>query len=237
MASSTKIRILVSCSILVAAGCQFSSTGQNAQGVALFEQGQTNAAIFRFQQALSSDPRNPDSYYNLAATYHAIGRQRSDDNMLKQAENLYHQCLDLHADHAACHRGLAVLLVDSGRPKSAFTLLERWADRSANPAEAKIELARLHDEYGEIELAQRYLTEAIDANPQNSRAWLALGSIRENQGNLAQAVANYQQAMQLNRSQPAVAQKIASLQRSIATGSPASSNGTRMVQRDDWRRR
>lgn len=224
--------------MLIAAGCQFSSTGQNAQGVALFQQGQTNAAIFRFQQALSSDPRNPDSYYNLAATYHSVGRQRSDDNMLRQAENLYHQCLDLHPDHTACHRGLAVLLVDSGRPKSAFTLLEKWADRSSRPAEAKIELARLHDEYGETEMAQRYLTEAIDINPQNSRAWLALGNIRENQGNLSQAVANYQQSMQLNRSQPAVAQRIASLQRSIATNSPVAPNGTRMVRRDDeWRRR
>ena len=221
--------------ILLCLGCQ-NSGSHLTQGVRSFQQGNTQAAAQRFQQAIALNPRDADAYYNLAATYHSVGRRNSDGSLLRQAESIYHQCLDVEPNHVNCHRALAVLLVDTDRPRSAFTLLERWADRNPKYAEAKVELARLHEEFGEQQTARRYLTEAIDVNPQNARAWTALGRLREQQGQLAQALNNYEQAYRLNHYQPGLATRIATLQTRMS-GGPAAPN-TRMVDNSNgWQRR
>ncbi len=223
---------------VLAIGCHAPGTSQNIDGVRMFQQGQSQAAIQQFQQSLAANPMNADSYYNLAASYHYVGKQNGDPNALTQAESLYHQCLDLNPDHVACHRGLAVLLVDTNRPQSAFTLLERWAVRSPQIADSRIELARLHEEFGESEAAQRYLAEAIDVQPGNPRAWLALGKLREDQGQYAQALSNYQQAYYLNGNQPAVAQHMAALQQQLAAGGGTPPNGNQLVETPrGWTRR
>ena len=150
--------------------------------------------------------------------------------MLQESEALYNRCLDLDPNHIACHRALAVLLVDTNRPQNAFLLLERWSNRNPQLADAKIELARLSEEFGEKDRAKQYLTEAIDVNPNNARAWSALARLREQDGELAQALNNYQQAYFLNNYQPGVAQRIASVQQQIRTDSPTPPGGTRTVE-------
>jgi tetratricopeptide (TPR) repeat protein len=177
---------------------------------------------------LVQNPTNPDAFYNLAATYHYMGKQNKDQRLLQDAEGLYNRCLDLSPDHVACHRALAVLLVDTERSQSAFTLLERWSTRSPQVADARIELARLHEEFGENNKAKQYLGEAIDVDPNNPRAWTALARLREEDGQLAQALSNYQQAYYLNN-KPDIAQRIASLNQRIRTDAPTA-NGTRTVE-------
>ena len=195
-----------------------SSTGQNINGVRYYQQGQYHSAIQHFQQALANNPGNADAYYNLGATYHHLGRQNSDRSLLTQAEGLYHQCLDLSPDNADCYRALAVLLVQSGREDSAFTLLQRWAMRSSATPDARIELARLYEEFGDRQTAKRYLAEALEIDPTRSRAWAALGRLRESDGQYAQALTNYQHAYNLNRFQPGVAHRIAALQKDQTAG-------------------
>ncbi len=211
--------------LLAQAGCHSPGTGQNVEGVRYYQQGQPQAAMAAFQQALVENPNNPEAYYNLASAYHYLGKQNSDSAMLQQAENLYHRCLDLNPDDVACHRALAVLLVDTNRAQSAFTLLERWANRSPQLADPRIELARLHEEFGETDTAQRYLSEAIDVDPTNSRAWAAMAHLREQSGQYAQALSNYQQAQYMNAAQPGVAERIAVLQQQIQMASLPSPAG------------
>jgi tetratricopeptide (TPR) repeat protein len=75
-----------------------------------------------------------------------------------------------------------------------------------------------------------HLDDAIALDLNNPRAWSARGSLREGQGDFAQALANYQRSYQLNTFQPALADRIASLQRSTNAGvSLPSFNGTRTV--------
>ena len=200
---------------LFAAGCRMSANSNNAEGVRFFEQGYVQPALERFQLALGADPNNEDAYYNLATVYHRVGRQNSDQRMLRQAEGLYHQCLDFRPDDVDCHRSLAALLVDSGRTESAFTLLKRWAERRPSYAEPRVELARLYEEFGDQQTASRMLNEALNFQPANARAWSALARIREREGRFAQALTNYQQAFNLNRYQPGLADRIVSLQRQI----------------------
>lgn len=231
--------LMVSCLLgsLAAAsgGCQWASSSHNAMGTSFYEQGQYSAAMQEFQQAVTANPADPDGYYNLAALTHRQGVQRKDAAMLERAEALYNQCLDHAPDHIECHRGLAVLLVDSGRTDKAFTLMKNWAAENPQLADARIELARLYDEHGDPQQARKYLEDAVQIDPNNSRGWLALGKNRENSGDLVQALANYQrgQSLVMDRETRSMAtERIALLNRRLADMNDASlaAGATRMAQ-------
>ncbi|GIW98680.1 MAG: O-linked GlcNAc transferase [Pirellulaceae bacterium] len=206
------------CAVLLtmASGCRIASNGQNSLGVRLFQEGRYTEALQQFQMALNRDPSNPDAYYNLASTYHKLAAAQKDQRLVEQAESLYNQCLDLSPNHVDCHRGLAVLLAESGRPDAAMTLLKNWAARTPGLSAPRIELARLHQELGQTQLAERYLDEALAVNPHDYRAWAAKGQMREAAGQLTQALQNYQQSLAINSLQPDLYQRVAALNVRIA---------------------
>ncbi|MDM4016263.1 tetratricopeptide repeat protein [Roseiconus lacunae] len=211
--------------LLTSAGCRFSASGKNALGAQLHQQGQYTAALQQFQQVVADDPTNPDGYYNLAATTHRLAKQRSDEALFNNAEALYNQCLDHDANHVECHRGLAVLLMDTGRPDRAFALVKNWASSNPTAAEPRIELARLYEEVGQPETALKYLEDAVQQDANNSRAWLALARLRESSGDLPQALQNYQRALALNNTQPMIAERVAALSREINSNLDAARSG------------
>ena len=181
------------------------SHSKNADGVRMFEQAYYQGAQQRFQQAIQTDPNNPDGYYNLARTYHQLGKLHNQKSDFQQAESYYHQCLDHDPNNQDCHRGLAVLLVEQGRSADAFKLVEGWAARNPSLAAPKIELARLYEETGNRDAAKQQLIEAVAVDPTNSRALAALGKLREDAGETAQALANYQRSLSVDPNQPQVA--------------------------------
>jgi tetratricopeptide (TPR) repeat protein len=198
------------------------ATGRNVDGVRYFQQGQYPVALQRFDAALTIDPKNPDSYYNKGAILHRTGLATRDQNSLTQAESLYRQCLDYNPNHVDCHRGLAVLLTETGRVPDAFTLLQNWARTNPQNADARVELARLYEEYGDPRSAQVYLNEALAVSPNNWRAHAALGRLQEQSGDMQQALVNYERSYNLNRFQPQVEQRIADLR----VKTPISPTGT-----------
>jgi len=216
-------------------GCHWASGSHNAMGTNFYEQGQYSAAMQEFQRAITANPADPDGYYNLAALTHRQGSQRRDTAMLERAEGLYNQCLDHAPNHIECHRGLAVLLVDTGRTDKAFTLMKNCAAENPTVADARIELARLYEEHGDPQQAKKYLEDAVQIDPNNARGWLALGKNREQSGDLVQALANYQrgQSLVMDRDSQAMAtERIALLNRRLADRNDASlsAGGTRMAQ-------
>jgi len=198
------------------AGCRMVSQGRNVDGVRYFQQGQYPVALQRFDAALTIDPRNADTYYNKAAVYHRMGLANRDQNTLTQAESLYNQCLDLNPNHVDCHRGLAVLLSETGRNDKAFALLHNWTVQSPQNAEARVELARLYEESRDPRTAELALNEALALDMRNWRAHAALGRLKEQSGDLPQALQNYQLAYSLNRFQPELQRQIAALQSRVS---------------------
>ena len=204
--------------VLLCGGCQWTANRQNSLGARLYEQGQYSAALQHFRNVIQSDPANSDAFYNLAATNHRLGIQRGDTQQLVEAESLYNQCLDLDPNHVDCHRGLAVLLADTGRTDRAFALLKNWAAEVPNFAEPRIELARLYEDVRQPDTALKYLEDAVQKDPNNARAWVALGRLRQNAGDLQQALQNYQRSLALGGNTPEVQTQIASLSRAISAG-------------------
>jgi len=204
------IRLFLSAILCFAAsGC--TQLAQNGTGVTLFQQGRYAEALHLFEQAKQADPTNSDTHYNLASTYHRLGSSAKDQKMLDNSEAIYNQALELAPNHVECHRGLAVLLVETGRSDKAFTLLKRWAQRSPNISDARVELAKLHQEFNQTKIAEQYLDEALAMDPNNARAWAERGRLRENSGELMQAVQNYQQSIALDSLQPNLYQRIGAL--------------------------
>jgi len=216
-------------------GCNnFSASTRNSEGVRLYQQARYREALQHFQEASYAEPKNPDSYYNIAATYHRIGIMENRASDLVQAEDYYNRCLDRDGNHADCYRALAVLLVEQGRYDEAFRLLEGWVDREPTSADAKIELARLFEEFNDRRSAKKYLIEALALDTENPRARAALGKIREDMGEYAQALANYQQSYAKNQFQPDLANRIAALRSQVNPSAAANAPqaGTRVVEQN-----
>ncbi len=236
MAASTRA---IGCSLLATvlvgvAGCgEFNAQSRNAEGVRLYQQTRYQEAVKQFQEASYDDPNSADAYYNLAATYHRIGKLEHRQSDLDQAESYYNLCLDRNDNHVDCYRGLAVLLSEEGRKDDAFRLIEGWGQRQPNSADAKIELARLNDEFGNRQAAKSNLIDALAVQPDNARALAALGKIREDAGDTAQALTNYQRSLCHDSRQPLLAARVTALQ---GTGAAAGlttpgETGTRVVDR------
>lgn len=220
---------------LAAAGCgSFTARGDNAEGVRLFQQSNYPGAMQQFQQAIYADPNNADAYYNLAAVYHRLGKQQGQRPTLDQAEQLYNQCLIRDPGHRDAYRGLAVLLVEENRSSDAFRLMQNWVAKQPTSADARIELARLNGEFGNNKAAEENLASALAIDPDNARAWAALGKVREDVGDRAQALSNYQRSLQLNRFQPDVASRVAALQISGGVAAPTMATAAPPPDNDDY---
>jgi len=234
-ASRLAVVVTLLASLSLSTGCGgLAARGLNAEGVCQFEQANLERATRLFQQAIYNDPDNADGYYNVAAAFHRKGTLYGDPTDFKQAESYYNQCLDRDANNRECHRGLAVLLVEQDRSEEAFCLLEGWVGRDPTLAAPKVELARLHEEFGDLEVAKEHLVKALAVEPTSSRALAALGRLREQTGDHAQALADYQRSLWHNRFQPEVAARVAALQ-SVIESTPAfdtTTGGTRTVTRN-----
>lgn len=198
------------------AGCGSMNKNENAEGVKLYQQGNYLGAVNHFQQALAKQPGNPDCFYNLGATYHQQSKVFKRPADLATAEQYYHLCLARNPDHAACQRALAVLLVEENRGDEAIAQLESWARRRPTDPNPQIELARLCQEHGDVRMAENHLVDALAIDPNNTRALVALGQLRESSGDQAQALANYSRALSIDPRQPTVSAKVATLNASLS---------------------
>jgi len=209
---------------MLAIGCNATTQRQNTIGRAAFERGDHNQAISSFQQALNRDPTDSDAYYNLAACYYKLGVEKQNKSYVEQAEQLYRQAIAHNDQHIDAHRGLAAMLIETGREKYAFDLLDGWRQRYPQSAEPLVELARLYQEYGDNRRATDLLADALRNDSRNARALKAMGHVREIQGETQLAMENYLRALQVNGGDRDTAARVAYLQTQLNTsGQPAGS--------------
>lgn len=203
-------------------GNRANQTGQQAYG-----SGNLPQAVNYFQQAVSQNPNDSNSLYNLAASYFELGRQQRNIQYMNQAEQLYRQAIASNDQNTAAHRGLAAVLIETGREKFAFDLLQTWQKRYPNEADPLIELARLYQEYGDNRHATDMLADALKVDSRNVRALKAMGRVRDIQGQTDLALDNYYRVLQLDGQQVDVAQRVAQLQAQLARNPNQNSSPSR----------
>lgn len=218
--------------ILLVLGC--ASQNYNAEGVRYYGQAQYDAAITSFQSALKDNSNDPNTLYNIAATYHQSarvalrsGHTAAAQQQYEQAAQYYELCLSKDRNHANAYRGLSALYMDCQHGEAAYKLLENW--RNANPVstEPKLELARHYQEYTRICMIQgrtedalklrsateKLLHEILAAEPANYRALRALGYLKEESGDMTGAVFEYQRSLQAYPQQKDLEERVAALTR------------------------
>ncbi|MCL2743338.1 MAG: tetratricopeptide repeat protein [Planctomycetaceae bacterium] len=224
-----RLIIIGICSVLLT-GCSFS---RNSEGLRYFEQQRYDQAMTSFLAALQRDPNNPEVYYNIAATYHQSARVSAQTGntavavqQYDEAEKYYRLCLTKNPNHTSAYRGLSVLYLEKMNPDAAFQLLINWSNANPAASEPKIELARIYQEFSQICLAQgrkdvartclettvRKLQEVIAVEPANYRALRALGYLREQGGDIPNALGDYRLSLQANPNQQDLAEHIKKLE-------------------------
>ena len=194
-------------------GCNLYQTQYgNTSGVQLFSEGKHAEALARFQSAVEANPDDADSYYNIAAVYHYLGRTHQDANQYALAGQNYQLCLAKNPNHAPAHRGYAVWFMEQNRQEEAMELLKNWNHLNPNVSAPKIELARLYQELGQNREAIDYLTAAIAIDPKNARAHRALGYLRELSSDWNQAILNYKHSLEADPNQPDLVSRISFLE-------------------------
>lgn len=217
-------------SLLAISGCQYAATGHNIEGKKLYGQGQYGPALQRFQQAIASNPTDPDAYYNMGAAYHQLARQTQNASYVAQAEAYYLQALQRNPNHADSYRGRAVLMAETGRKQQAFEMLRGWVMQNQQSADARVELARLYQGEGDTETARVQLEQAVLLNPNSTAALNALGQLREQSRDYSQAMLNYQRSLALEGMQPEISARVAQLQQSLGVyATPTATPATRTV--------
>lgn len=185
----------------------------NSSGQNYYEQGNYVAAASEFQQAMMSNPSNPDYMANLAKTKWKMGD-------VGGAEQLYRQALTVSPSHQPSYHGMAELMLAQGRGQEATAMLGTWAATQPYVAESHIEMAWLQRELGQHDSAAQSLQKALQVNPGHSTALAHLGQYYQDTGNPQQAVAMYQQSLNGDWNQPEVHSRLAAVAQSSGGNNP-----------------
>ncbi|HBT76376.1 MAG TPA: hypothetical protein DEB39_05500 [Planctomycetaceae bacterium] len=213
----------VTAMLIVSTGCQTASYN-NTDGVRYYGQAKYDQALRSFQLARGVDPEDADAHYNIAATYHKLGqlardtgRKEDAEKQFTLAEENYRGALAKNSEHLAAYRGLAAMWSELGHSREAFELLQNWAERNPGSSDAKVELARLYQEYGKYNEAQQYLQSALAVDTTSARALRALGWFGEQAGRTDVALDQYRRSLNSNPDQQDLSEYVAQLEKNAQT--------------------
>ncbi|HQE93640.1 MAG TPA: tetratricopeptide repeat protein [Anaerolineae bacterium] len=134
-------------------------------GVLAYQTGEMETAVQEFKSALEADPNDPDSHYQLGATYLQIASSTSDSSYLTQAEAEFQQVLKLSPGKPEALVGLGTLYMSQNKVDEAITLLEQAVQANPEMREALYALGLAYYSKGETALAQETLQKFLDTQP------------------------------------------------------------------------
>lgn len=145
--------------------------------------GDTSRAIETYKAILSTEPRNEDALFGLAATYHRLGR-------IAQARPFYAMLLRQNPTH---REGLNnfLALVSEESPQDALPELERLEERNPNFSPIPAQIAIVLDKLGFADRAQEKMLQAIALAPDNLTYKYNLAVMLDRRGRYGDAAALY----------------------------------------------
>ena len=145
--------------------------------------GDSASAISIYQDILSTEPKNQDALFGLAATYHRQGQ-------IDKARPLYGMLLKLNPNHREGLNNFLVLVTDES-PEDALPELERLEQRNRDFSPIPAQLATVLDKLGYADQAREKMLRAIDLAPNNMTYKYNLAIMLDKQGKSADAAALY----------------------------------------------
>ncbi|MCU0521501.1 MAG: tetratricopeptide repeat protein [Anaerolineae bacterium] len=138
-------------------------------GVLAYQSGDLADAQSEFQAALSEDPTDPDTHYQLGATYliqaYPMGALEPDETLLQQAAGEFERALELAPGKPEAQVGLANVEMLRGEMTAAIGLLEEAIATSPTMREALFALGRSYAAVGDTVKARTTLRQFLDTDP------------------------------------------------------------------------
>lgn len=162
-----------------------------ALGNALIASGKMEEGLASHREAVRRAPNDYLTHFNLA---NALGQAR-DPQKNREAETEYRKALELHPRHHESVRGLAELLLTTGRPDQARVLLEDKERQEVFDPHLLVMRGVLESARGNWSAAGRAFQTALAQDPSSASALEGLGRAAYAQGQPKQAAEYYRQAL------------------------------------------
>lgn len=132
-----------------------------------------------FQQIVSADPRDFESWGNLGACFLANGQPR-------RAAQAFSRAIELRPDLQKFREKLMEAQVAAGEGEQALAAAHDVAQQNPSAVDAQVNLARLEDLLQRPEPAVETLRKALATNPDHVPAMIALANLLERQNAIAE---------------------------------------------------
>ena len=136
-------------------------------GNQLQQQGQTEAAIAAYSQAIELQPQYAQAHNNLGAALESLGQ-------IEAALSAYSQAIELQPTYAEAHNNLGAILQGKGEIEAALSAYSQAIELKPDYAEAYCNLATGLHEQGQTEAALLAYHKAIELQPDYHLAKLGL---------------------------------------------------------------
>jgi tetratricopeptide (TPR) repeat protein len=138
-------------------------------GALAYQMGDMETALSEFRAALEADPDDPDTHYQLGATYLVLafpsGAMEPDPDMVNQAETQFQRALELADEKPEAKIGLANIHLVRGEVDQAIMLLEEVLENNPEMREALFALGRAYLSAGEVDRAEATLERFLETDP------------------------------------------------------------------------
>lgn len=181
------------------------------RGVHLQAQGDLEAAIGEYREALEEDPDDWRARFNLATAYDALAARRSAAGeeaaaaeLRERAERTYRSVLAQRPANVRALVNLAALEAETGRSESARRRLEAAIEAAPDLALPYTALAAHLRRQGDDAGARRRLRQALEVDPSHPGALLLLGDLERERGRVEEARRAYRRALARADDEPGV---------------------------------
>lgn len=179
--------------------------------------GDTQRAITTYKNILSTEPRNEEALFGLAATYHRLG-------METQARPYYAALLKINPNHREALNNFLVL-VSGESPADALPELERLEIRNPDFSPIPAQIAIVYDKLGYPDQAREKMLRAIELAPENLTYKYNLAIMLDRQKHYADAVALYRLLINAAMNGEHVPASVESMERRLNYISTAATQG------------
>ena len=133
-------------------------------------------ALEVFRTALHVNPKNPQSWYQLATLYLDLGR-------MSDAEASFKEALAANAKMGAAYNGLGAVAFELGQLEKAEEVVRKGLELEPRLRTAQYNLARVREARGDLQGAEALYRSELATYPDNGRARFNLAQMRRARGN------------------------------------------------------
>ncbi|WP_263337616.1 tetratricopeptide repeat protein [Acidicapsa dinghuensis] len=166
------------------------------QGNQDLETGDAQTAVAKYRDAITKDPNNARTYYNLALALDKTGDESAEHDALIKAEQL-------DANLAPVHNQLGMLALKANRAAEAEKEFKTAISIDPEYAEAQNNLGVLYGQTNRGSEAEELFRKATENNPKYAQAFANLGIILASEGSFADSAQALDSATKLEPNNPA----------------------------------